>query len=118
MTPGSRRDRGHDWPRSPDSPSDRFAHRLASGTGFLAAGAQRVVASHWSVDDAATAELMRIFFAKVTEAAREHRPIPYARALQEARVQLRRDARTATPFYWAPFVLIGPPAEAPRQAAP
>ncbi len=85
---------------------------LASG--FLAAGARRVVASHWSVDDAATAELMGAFFKTLTQAQRQRRPIRYARALQEGRLQLRRQTRTAAPFYWAPFVLIGPPEAASR----
>jgi CHAT domain-containing protein len=85
---------------------------LASG--FLAAGARRVVASHWSVDDAATAELMAVYFQGLTEAARQTRALPYARALQEGRLQLRRQERTAAPFYWAPFVLLGPPEAAAR----
>jgi CHAT domain-containing protein len=74
--------------------------------GFLAAGARRVVASHWSVDDRSTAELMGGFFASVTnrENARGH-----AHALREARLAILRRAEWASPFYWAPFVLIGPP---------
>lgn len=77
---------------------------LASG--FLSAGARRVVASHWGVDDESTAELMAAFFEQVT-AARPGDPVGYARALQHARRKLRERSREA-PFYWAPFVLIGP----------
>jgi CHAT domain-containing protein len=78
--------------------------------GFLAAGARRVVASHWGVDDEATAELMKAFFARVLGAAKEGRQVTYARALQEARQQVRahRDRGWSAPYYWAPFVLVGP----------
>ncbi|HYT89578.1 MAG TPA: CHAT domain-containing protein, partial [Gemmataceae bacterium] len=78
--------------------------------GFLAAGARRVVASHWGVDDEATAELMKVFFAKVMGAAKDDRRGIYARALQEARRQVRahRDRDWSAPYFWAPFVLIGP----------
>jgi CHAT domain-containing protein len=82
---------------------------LASG--FLAAGARRVVASHWSVDDRSTAELMEAFFKEVTSAAREGRRVSYPRALQQARRQVRGQARWSAPFYWAPFVLVGAPDE-------
>src|SRR5947209_12528284 len=78
---------------------------LASG--FLAAGAHRVVASHWSVDDRSTAELMAAFFEEVTTAVRKGQPVSYARALQQARRQVRNKPEWASPFYWAPFVLLG-----------
>jgi CHAT domain-containing protein/tetratricopeptide (TPR) repeat protein len=72
--------------------------------GFLAAGARRVVASHWSVDDESTAELMAAFFERVT--ARD--PVSFAHALRQARQHVRdRSEKWASPFYWAPFVLTG-----------
>jgi CHAT domain-containing protein len=76
---------------------------LASG--FLAAGARRVVASHWSVDDRSTAELMGAFFEEITAKS----PTSYAQALHKARKRLRNQPQTAGPFHWAPFVLIGGP---------
>jgi CHAT domain-containing protein len=82
---------------------------MTIASGFLAAGVQRVVASHWHVHDQATAELMEVFFAKLTEATRQGRSLAFARALQEGRLHLRRQEGRAAPFYWAPFVLIGPP---------
>jgi CHAT domain-containing protein len=79
---------------------------LASG--FLAAGAHRVVASHWGVDDESTAVLMTTFFKEVTAAARGKDPVSYARALHKARLAVRNTEDWSEPFYWAPFVLIGP----------
>jgi CHAT domain-containing protein len=76
--------------------------------GFLAAGARRVVASHWAVDDESTAELMEAFFQQVTADAKAGRPVAYARALQRARRQVRGRADWSAPYFWAPFVLIGP----------
>jgi CHAT domain-containing protein len=72
----------------------------------LAAGARRVVASHWSVDDRSTAELMAAFFERLA-AARRDGPVPFARALQQARQQVRSRPEWDSPFHWAPFVLIG-----------
>jgi CHAT domain-containing protein/tetratricopeptide (TPR) repeat protein len=77
-------------------------------SGFLAAGARRVVASHWSVDDESTAVLMAAFFKGVTAEARGGGLVRFARALQEARLKVRNTPRWSAPFYWAPFVLIGP----------
>jgi CHAT domain-containing protein len=71
--------------------------------GFLAAGARRVVASHWGVDDESTAELMSAFFREVTTTR-----TGYARALQQARRQVRDRERWSAPYFWAPFVLVGP----------
>ena len=76
--------------------------------GFLAAGARRVVASHWSVDDRSTAVLMEAFFAVVTDAVKRNQPVDYAAALQKARKKVRQTPEWSAPYYWAPFVLIGP----------
>ncbi len=76
---------------------------LASG--FLSAGARNVLASHWSVADESTAELMSAFFAEAVPA--NGRPVPYAVALQHARQKVRANKKWESPVYWAPFVLIG-----------
>ncbi|HYT87403.1 MAG TPA: CHAT domain-containing protein [Gemmataceae bacterium] len=75
--------------------------------GFLAAGARRVVASHWGVDDESTAELMAAFFREVTATTPSH-PVAYAPALQQARRLIRARAGWSAPYFWAPFVLVGP----------
>jgi CHAT domain-containing protein len=71
--------------------------------GFLNAGAARVVASLWKVDDRATAELMRRFYRAVLGAP----ALPPAAALREAQLAMAREERWAHPFHWAGFVLQG-----------
>ncbi|MFO0945754.1 MAG: CHAT domain-containing tetratricopeptide repeat protein [Planctomycetota bacterium] len=75
---------------------------------FLTAGVHRVVASHWSVDDKSTAELMETFFEEIKQAESNHQAVNYALALQNARLKVRNSKDWSAPFYWAPFVLLGP----------
>ncbi len=70
--------------------------------GFMYAGSRRVVASLWKVDDEATAELMKIFYRGMLKEGL--RP---AAALREAKVEMRRDKRWQSPYYWAAFELQG-----------
>ena len=70
--------------------------------GFLYAGADRVVASLWQVDDESTAELMKRFYRAMLRDGR--RP---AEALRAAQLELAADRRWSAPFYWAGFVLQG-----------
>jgi CHAT domain-containing protein/tetratricopeptide (TPR) repeat protein len=76
--------------------------------GFLAAGAKRVVCSHWNVDDASTAEMMGTFFEAVAKAEGRKTTVNYAAGLQEARKSIRASPQWSSPYYWAPFVLVGP----------
>ncbi len=86
---------------------------------LLSAGARSVLESLWDVDDRATCLLMGRFYENVTGTDRESRlgpigrPMPKAKALQEAKHWLRRyrDSNGDTPFsspaYWAAFILFG-----------
>jgi CHAT domain-containing protein len=67
---------------------------------FLHAGAARVMASLWPVDDWATAALMENFYRELAAGATE------AEALSRAQEAMRSGASTAHPFYWAGFVLV------------
>jgi CHAT domain-containing protein/tetratricopeptide (TPR) repeat protein len=78
-------------------------------SGFLAAGAHRVIASHWPVYDESTAALMTAFFKGVTADWREGRDPDYALALKKARLSVRDNSQWSNPYYWAPFSLIGSP---------
>ena len=69
---------------------------------WMYAGAPRVVASLWRVDDAATAALMRHFYQALI---RERRPA--AAALAEARRAVAARPAWRAPYYWAGFVLQG-----------
>jgi CHAT domain-containing protein len=71
--------------------------------GFIHAGAKRVVASLWKVNDAATAELMRRFYQGMLGAKR----LTPAAALRAAQVSMLREQRWRSPFYWAAFSLQG-----------
>jgi len=64
---------------------------------FERAGAQAVMASLWSVDDAATKDLMVEFYQNINQGMSKNE------ALRQAKLsQLQRH-----PFYWSPFILIG-----------
>jgi CHAT domain-containing protein len=76
-------------------------------TGFLAAGARRVVASHWGVDDESTSEFMAAFFRELKAAGPGVR-VAYARALKKALLHVRSRARWSALYFWAPFILVGP----------
>ena len=68
---------------------------------FLYAGADSVLASLWSVSDASTAALMARFYRELSAGA------PEAEALRRAQLALLDDPATRSPFYWAPFHLVG-----------
>jgi CHAT domain-containing protein len=67
---------------------------------FSQAGAQSIVASLWKVNDAATRDFMVAFHRALSSAGR-------AAALQQAQLAVLSNSRTAHPYYWAPFILIG-----------
>jgi CHAT domain-containing protein len=71
---------------------------------FMYAGAPRVVASLWKVDDAATAEIAKRFYRGILKEGL--RP---AAALQAAQLEMSRHKLWNSPYYWAGFVLQGEP---------
>jgi CHAT domain-containing protein len=70
--------------------------------GFMYAGAPRVVASLWKVDDVATSELMKQFYKGMLKEGL--RP---AAALRTAQIEMSKQKLWASPYYWAGFVLQG-----------
>ena len=72
--------------------------------GFLYAGAPRVVVSLREVDDTAAPAFMQTFYAGIRYGSSP------ADALRAAKLQVLRGPAPlyAHPYYWAPFVEIGP----------
>ena len=70
--------------------------------GFFHAGAPRVVATFWDVQDGATAELMARFYRGLLQDG-----LPAAAALRRAQLSLRTERRWASPFFWGGFALQG-----------
>ncbi len=71
--------------------------------GFMYAGAPRVMASLWKVDDRATSELMTHFYKALMGV--EHRTP--AAALRAAQVEMWKSKTWTDPYYWAAFSLQG-----------
>ncbi|HEU4391007.1 MAG TPA: CHAT domain-containing protein, partial [Blastocatellia bacterium] len=71
-------------------------------SGFMYAGAARVMASLWKVDDEATADLMQRFYYGVLR-----RGLTPAAALRSAEVAMWKEGKWRSPFYWAGFVVYG-----------
>ena len=72
-------------------------------SGFMYAGAARVVASAWKVDDRATAELMQRFYGAMFGA----KHLAPAAALRHAQLSLQREPAWRSPYYWGAFTLQG-----------
>jgi CHAT domain-containing protein/Tfp pilus assembly protein PilF len=71
--------------------------------GFMYAGAKRVLASLWKVDDEATAELMKRFYHHLLKDQ-----IPAASALALAKMELMQAREQwRAPYFWAGFILQG-----------
>jgi CHAT domain-containing protein len=78
--------------------------------GFFYAGTPSLLVSQWSVDDAATDELMTDLFTAYAKGA----TVSGAAALHDAMFKLMDTSRTdpahayfAHPFAWAPFIVVG-----------
>lgn len=70
--------------------------------GFMYAGASRVVASLWRINDEATAELMKYFYSYLLKD--KMKP---ATALRMAQIEMQKKGRWRHPYYWAAFVIQG-----------
>jgi CHAT domain-containing protein len=70
--------------------------------GFMYAGAPRVVASLWKVDDSASADLMARFYEKMLK---DNETVPAA--LQHAQIEMSHEKRWSSPYFWAGFEMQG-----------
>jgi CHAT domain-containing protein/Tfp pilus assembly protein PilF len=71
--------------------------------GFMYAGAPRIVASLWKVDDRATSELMKRFY----QGMLGPEALSPAGALRQAQLAIWKQTQWREPYYWAAFVLQG-----------
>jgi CHAT domain-containing protein len=79
--------------------------RAALGLAGVAvrAGARSTLATLWVVDDEGTADLMIRFYEELKDTK-----VSKAEALRRAQLWLmKQDTRYESPYYWAPFVLVG-----------
>lgn len=70
--------------------------------GFMYAGAQRVIASLWKVDDFATAQLMKSFYRGMLKEG-----LKPAAALRAAQLEMLKQKNWSSPFFWAAFTIQG-----------
>lgn len=70
---------------------------------LLYAGAKNILVSYWSVADESTSLLMTDFYKNLLK----NPSGGFSPALQKAKQKCMSEPRFASPFYWAPFVLIG-----------
>jgi CHAT domain-containing protein len=70
--------------------------------GFLYAGAARVVATLWKVDEEATMVLVRSLLLNA-----ERKGLPYGAALREAQLAVRAEGRWRAPYFWAGLTVQG-----------
>jgi CHAT domain-containing protein len=70
--------------------------------GFMYAGAQRVVVSLWSVEDERTATLMESFYKGMLQ-----KGLTPAAALRAAQLEMWKQEKWNSPYYWAAFTLQG-----------
>lgn len=79
----------------------------ALSRGFLVGGSRRVVASNWLVDDESAANLISLYCSGVSEDL-NNGTLQSATRLRQAKRLIRQDEKWSAPYYWAPFVQLGP----------
>ncbi|BAY09315.1 CHAT domain-containing protein [Calothrix sp. NIES-2098] len=82
-------------------------NRSALGLAGVAvrSGARSTIATLWRVNDEASATLMSLFYDQLVQANRTG--ITKAEALRRAQLAILKSQEYQTPYYWAPYVLLG-----------
>lgn len=90
------------------SGSETAVEQLSSGDdivglrlAFLYAGAPSVISTLWNVDDAASSELIRLFFRHLRAGS------TIAEAIRVAQIEIMNNEQWRSPYYWASFNLTG-----------
>lgn len=83
--------------------------KIAKGEGVIGlsraliyAGAQNIMVSFWSVADESTALLMEDFYTNTMQTKST-----FTQSLQQVKIKMLNSKAYHSPYYWAPFVLIG-----------
>ncbi len=74
---------------------------LGMSRAFMGAKVPTIAASLWQVDDRSTKKLMEYFYKNIQNKDN------YAEALRKAQINLMKNTRYDSPFFWAPFIVIG-----------
>lgn len=88
-------------------PNQRGEGTWSIGRGMLASGARRVVTTNWQVADDASAYIVYNFMKTFLDSQES----AVAESLRDAKLSIRNNREHLHwrhPYYWAPFVLIGP----------
>ncbi|MGK0363898.1 MAG: CHAT domain-containing protein [Saprospiraceae bacterium] len=75
---------------------------IALNRSFIYAGAKNVLFSLWKVNDTYTKDLMIDFYRNTIQ-----EKTSYTTALRNAKLKMLSNPKTASPRYWAPFILMG-----------
>jgi CHAT domain-containing protein len=67
----------------------------------MRSGARSTIASLWNVADESTAILMNLFYRGLAQG------LPKVEALRQAQIKVMEMPQYQSPYYWAPFILIG-----------
>ncbi len=85
--------------------------KLSKGEGLIGlsrafkyAGAENIVVSLWSVSDLSTSKLMVDFYKHHLEANGQY---SFKESLRQAKLTLLNSENYSSPYYWAPFILVG-----------
>ncbi len=89
-------------------PQQRGEGVWALSRGFLVAGARRVIASNWVINDRAGAEQIGKFIEHLAKAGPGAATREYAANLHASKRFIRGKKAWKSPFYWSSLVLIGP----------
>jgi CHAT domain-containing protein len=68
---------------------------------LISSGVSQVLASRWSVDSEATTDLMEAFYSRLLRGESVNK------ALQNAKIEIRKKQGFSHPFYWAGFSVFG-----------
>lgn len=85
--------------------------KISKGEGIIGltralvfAGASNIMVSLWTVADESTSDLMIDFYGRILNKSMYGN---YSQPLRETKLNMIREGKYSSPYYWAPFVLIG-----------